>query len=603
MAKHIHDFDAVDTMRHSAAHLLAAAVAELFPGTQFGVGPVIENGFYYDMKTPRPLTTDDFAAIEEKMDALQKAALPFVRREMMLDEAIAYFEQRGQPYKVELLRDIQTRGTTNLKEDELQDFDPEHARASVYETGSFVDLCRGPHVADSSQIGAFKITKLAGAYWRGDEKNDQLTRVYGVAFATQQELDEFLKWEEEAARRDHRKLGAELDLFVYSDLVGPGLPMFTSKGNVLRNALAAFVNDLMVPYDYERVWIPHLAKSDLYKTSGHWDKFSDDIFHVRSAKIDDEFVLKPMNCPHHTQIYASRPRSYRDLPIRYAENTTVYRDENTGQLQGLTRVRCITQDDAHIFCTSEQVKQEVRGIMEIVKQFYHAFGMPLRARLSVHDPEHPEKYLGGAAAWEHAVGVLRELLEESGEAFTTGVGEAAFYGPKIDFMARDAMNREWQLATAQLDFNQPERFALEYTASDGSKQQPVMVHRAILGSIERFTGIIIEHFAGAFPVWLAPVQIKLLPVADKHNNAAMTVSRALRAAGVRVEVDTDAATIGAKVRKSETEKVPLSVVFGDKEASGEPWQVRVRGQKELRVMSRDDFTTWIVTLDKMRQNV
>jgi threonyl-tRNA synthetase len=455
-------------------------------------------------------------------------------------------------------------------------------------------------VGTTAEIGVFKLTKLAGAYWRGQAENDQLTRVYGLAFATQTELDDFLKWQEEAEKRDHRKLGAELDLFAFSDLVGPGLPLFTPKGTQLRQSLADFVSDLMKPYDYERVWIPHLAKSDLYKTSGHWDKFADDIFHVTSEKIDDEFVLKPMNCPHHTQIFASRPRSYRDLPIRYAENTTVYRDENTGQLQGLTRVRCITQDDAHIFCSIDQMKQEVRGIMEIVTKFYQIFGMPLRARLSVRDSQHPENYLGGDETWAKAEGTLRELLEEAGQPYDIGVGEAAFYGPKIDFMASDAINRKWQLATAQLDFNQPERFGLEYAAADGTKQRPVMVHRAILGSIERFAGIIIEHYAGAFPIWLAPVQVKVLAVNDALADAAWTFARDLRAAGVRVAVDDDAATIGAKVRRSETEKVPLSIVYGQKEVDGGALQVRVRGSKEPLVMTAEEFKAYVLRVSAER---
>lgn len=601
MAKHPHEFNSVDTMRHSAAHVLAAAVAELWPGTQFGVGPVIENGFYYDLKTPTSLTADDLETIETKMREIVARDEKFVRREMPIDEAIKFFGGRGQTYKTELLSDLKTRGSTNLKEDELQDIDPEKMTASIYETGSFVDLCRGPHVASSKEIGVFKLTKLAGAYWRGKAENDQLTRVYGVAFAEQSELDNYLHMVAEAEKRDHRKLGAELDLFTFSDLVGPGLPLFTPKGTLLRQLLTDFVAELMLPYGYDRVWIPHLAKSDLYKTSGHWDKFADDIFHVHSEKIDDEFVLKPMNCPHHTQIYASRPRSYRDLPIRYAEATTCYRDENTGQLQGLTRVRSLTQDDAHIFCTLDQVAAEVGGIIEIIKNFYAAFGMKLSARLSLHDPAHPEKYLGGADSWVRAESELKNLLEKFvGSEYETGVGEAAFYGPKIDFMAHDAIGRTWQLATAQLDFNQPERFGLEYADSDGTKKRPVMVHRAVLGSIERFMGIIIEHYAGVFPVWLAPVQVKLLPVADKHNEAARAVAAEMRAAGVRVEVDEDQATIGAKVRKSETEKVPYSVVFGDKEAGGEPWQIRAHGKKEMLVMSAADFKSLVLDLSKKR---
>ena len=599
MAKNPKDFTPLDAMRHSTAHLLAAAVAELHPDAQFGVGPVVENGFYYDMKTSRPLTTDDFVAIEEKMGTLQKSALPFVRREMPIDEAIEFFRARGQQYKVELLSDLKSRGTTNLKDEELQDFDPDSATASVYETGDFVDLCRGPHVATTADIGAFKLTKLAGAHWRGKAENDQLTRVYGVAFATPGELDEFLKQQEEAEKRDHRKLGRELGLFVFSDLVGPGLPLWTPKGTVMRELLNDFVWSLRRAHDYERVTIPHIAKKDLYETSGHWAKYADDLFKIHTRE-DHLFAMKPMNCPHHAQIFASEPRSYRDLPVRFAETTMVYRDEQSGELSGLSRVLSITQDDAHVFCRVSQVRAEAEIVWNIISDFYRTFGFALTPRLSRRDPAAAEKYLGAPEDWDRAEAALQEILVAKGVEWIDGIGEAAFYGPKIDFMAKDSIGRIWQVATIQLDFNQPRNFGLTCVNEQGEKEQIVMIHCAIMGSIERFMSVLIEHYAGVFPLWLAPVQLKLLPVSDKHVDAAMVVARELKAVGLRVSVDADAATIGAKVRRAETEKIPLSVVFGDKEVGGEPWQIRVRGSKEMKIMSVEECIAWLVLVSKER---
>ena len=506
----------IEVMRHSTAHVLAAAVLELFPGTRFGVGPVIEHGFYYDLLTTEPLSAESLQQIEEKMREIKKRREKFVREEMPIDEAIKFFNGRGQDFKVELLRDLKEKGTTRVG-DEFGDLDESKPSAvSIYKTGEFVDLCRGPHIKDSGEIGEFKLTKIAGAYWRGDEKNPMLTRIYGLAFQAEKELKEHLKMLEEAERRDHRKLGAELDLFAFSPLVGPGLPLFTPRGTLLRKLLEEFVTSLQSRYGYERVWIPHITKSELYETSGHWEKFKEDLFHVSSLKSEGQYVLKPMNCPHHTQIYASRPRSYRDLPIRFAEVTTCYRDENTGQLQGLTRVRSLTQDDAHIFCTLDQAKEEMRAIYNVVKQFYAVFEMPLRVRFSVRDPKRPDKYLGGDEIWRRAEGALQDLLKEERLDYELGAGEAAFYGPKLDFIVKDAIGREWQLATLQLDFNMPERFNLVYTDSDGQEKRPVMIHRAILGSIERFLGILIEHYAGVFQLWLSPVQVAMIPVGEAH---------------------------------------------------------------------------------------
>jgi len=583
------DFTKVDTMRHSAAHVLAAAVQELFPEAKFGVGPVIENGFFYDIDLAKPLTPLDLQRIEKRMNQIISRKEAFVREEMPIDEAIEFFSRLKQTFKVELLEDLRSRGTTAVSEEEAGDIEAGAATASIYRTGKFVDLCRGPHVGTTKDIGVVKLKSVAGAYWRGKETNPMLQRVYGYAFPTQTELDEYLKMQEEAEKRDHRKLGVELDLFTYSPLVGPGLPLFTPRGTLLRRELENFVLSLQEPYGYSRVWIPHLAKTDLYKTSGHWDKFQEDLFHVSSKKTEDEFVLKPMNCPHHTQIFASQPRSYRDLPIRYGEVTTVYRDENTGQLQGLSRVRSITQDDAHVFCRLDQVQDEVKIVYKVISRFYAAFKMPLRARLSVHDPKNPKAYLGSPEIWKKAEDTLAALLKGFGRDYELGVGEAAFYGPKIDFIAKDAIGREWQLATVQLDFNLPERFQLEYAADDGSKQRPVMIHRAILGSVERFLGVLIEHYAGAFPLWLAPVQVQIIPVGKDHWKTAKKLQALLQAAGVRAVYDELRETVGYKIRKAERMKVPYMLVIGDKEKTLKSVNVRTRGKKQEKRMTLKAF--------------
>jgi len=579
----------VEIMRHSAAHVLAAAVLELYPEAKLGVGPAIENGFYYDIQTTEPITATALPKIEKRMRKIMQRNEEFRREEMSIDEAIKFFAERKQDFKVELLKDLKEKGTTKVNAEEAGDVGGSAEVASVYWTGDYVDLCRGPHVASAKEIGAFKLKSVAGAYWRGKTDNPMLARVYGYLFATQEELDAHLTMLEEAEKRDHRKLGQELDLFAFSALVGAGLPLFTERGVVIREELEKFVTSLQVPFGYRRVRIPHIAKSDLYKTSGHWDKFEDDLFHVRSKKTDDEFVLKPMNCPHHTQIYAASPRSYRDLPIRMAEVTMVYRDENTGQLQGLSRVRSITQDDAHVFCTMEQVEKEVKNVQDIIKSFYEGFGMPLRIRLSVHDPAHSEKYLGDKAVWEKAVKILEKSIRDDGKDFELGVGEAAFYGPKIDYIAKDAIGREWQLATCQLDFNLPERFKLEYMGEDGEKHRPVMIHRAILGSIERFMAVLIEHYAGAFPAWLAPVQVQVIPVSKDHWDTCRELVAKLEAEGLRVGYDELRETVGYQVRKTEKLKVPYALVIGDNEKTLEKLNVRIRGEKEELPMGYTDF--------------
>ena len=496
----------------------------------------------------------------------------FRREEVDAVQAKKAFE--GNEYKTELIEEFAKDGQT----------------LTFYHSGNYFDLCRGGHSEHpKEELKYFKVLSLAGAYWKGDEKNKMLTRIYGTCFPSKEELDAYLTMMEEAKKRDHRKLGAQLDLFSFSPLVGPGLPLFSPKGAALRRLLEDFVWQIMKPYGYERVWIPHMAKTDLYKTSGHWDKFSDDIFHVSSKKTDEAFVLKPMNCPHHTQIFASKPRSYRDLPLRFSEVTSVYRDENTGQLQGLSRVRSITQDDAHIFCRLDQVKQEAISIYEIITKFYAAFGMPLRLRLSLHDPAHPEKYLGSPDVWNTAEETLKTLLDEMGQVYELGVGEAAFYGPKIDFMAKDAIGRQWQLATIQMDFNQPERFELEYADADGTKKRPVMLHRAISGSIERFIAVLIEHYAGAFPFWLAPVQIRLATVSADFVSFAKTMAAELLLADLRVELDISDEKVGKKIRNAALDKIPWTVVIGQKEVEGGPMTVKVFGQEENLTIKQNEY--------------
>jgi threonyl-tRNA synthetase len=606
----------IETIRHSTAHLLAEAVVSLWPKTRLGVGPVVEHGFYYDLDVRDGqgnavrLTPDHLPKVEKRMRELIARKEPFRREEMPLDQAIAFFRERGQDFKVELLRDLKEKGTTAVRPEEAQDIavdSPTSPRlrgtsrqstvdssrvASVYYTGDkFVDLCRGPHVASTADLGTFKLTTIAGAYWRGKETNPQLQRIYGFAFASQAELDAHLTMLAEAERRDHRKLGDELDLFVFSPLVGPGLPLFTPRGNLIREALEEFVCALEQPHGYQRVRIPHITKRDLYETSGHWQKFAQELFHVRTRE-GHELAMKPMNCPHHTQIYGSRKRSYRELPIRYKEVTSVYRDEQTGELGGLLRVRMITQDDAHVFCRMSQIEAECLKMWDIVDAFYKAFRMPLRVRFSRHDPRQMERYLGTPEIWRRAEEQLQAVIRKRGVTdVIDGLGEAAMYGPKIDFIARDAIGRDWQLATIQLDFNMPERFNLTCTSEEGKDERIVMVHRAILGSLERFMAVLIEHYAGAFPTWLAPVQVALVPVGTKHVAACKKLTKEFAAAGARYELATPDETVGKRIRTYEKLKVPYMLVIGDKEATSSKLAVRVRGKEKLLSVGRKQFLT------------
>ncbi len=579
----------LETRRHSAAHVMAAAIKRLFPDAKFGVGPVIEHGFYYDVDLGRSVTPEDLKTIAHEMKKLVAENPSFEREELSIDEAITRFTSLHQPYKVELLNDLKMRGTTKVSAEVAHDVDvADVSHVSLYKTGDFVDLCRGPHVAEAKDIGAYKLTRTAGVYWRGKEANPQMQRIYGLCFATKEDLAAHEAMLVEAEKRDHKKLGKELGLFVFSDLVGSGLPLWTPRGTMLRVLLDEFVWSLRKEKGYERVTIPHITKKDLYVKSGHWAKFSEELFKI-TTREGHEFAMKPMNCPHHTQIFASEPRSYRDMPQRFAETTMVYRDEQSGELAGLTRVRAITQDDAHVFCRKTQIEQEVFAVWDIIDRFYSTFGFDLKVRLSLHDPDKFEKYLGTPEIWKKAEDQLRSVIVKRGKEYVEGIGEAAMYGPKIDFMGVDSIGRKHQVATIQLDFNMPEGFDLDCVNEQGEKERIVMIHCAIMGSIERFLAVLIEHYAGAFPLWLAPTQISVLPVADRHIEFARTLAAELRSQNLRVIVDEAAESVGKKIREAEKMKYPRMLVVGDKEASGEALTVRIYGEKDQRTMTKEDF--------------
>lgn len=555
-------------IRHTLAHLLAASVRALYPGAKNAIGPAIDNGFYQDFDLPAVISDKDLPKIEKKMRELLKSWKDFERSEVSLEEAKKEFA--WNEYKTEL----------------MEEFSKQAKNLTFYSSGGFVDLCKGGHVDHPNKevaSDAFKLTKTAGAYWRGDEKNKMLTRIYGLAFETKEELDAHLKMLEEAEKRDHKKLGVALDLFVFSDLVGPGLPLWTPKGTLLRNLLDEYVWSLRKSIGYEKVEIPHITKKELYEKSGHWDKFKTELFNIKTREGHD-FAMKPMNCPHHTQIYARKQFSYRDLPQRYANTTTCYRDEQSGELSGLSRVRAFTQDDAHVFCRFSQVKEELAAIWDkVVEPFYKSFGFNLKLRLSLHDPAQPEKYLGGAERWQQAEAMLRELATERKMEFFDGVGEAAFYGPKLDFMATDSIGRQWQVATIQLDMNQPERFDLYCVNEEGAHERIVMLHAAIMGSIDRFLSILIEHTAGFFPLWLSPVQISILPISEKQIEYARSVRKQLLVAdnNFRIEIDERAESIGKKIREATIQKIPYQIIVGEKELEANKVALRTREGKDL----------------------
>lgn len=575
----------IQRMRHSAAHVMAEAIQEQFPGTKFAIGPAIEDGFYYDMETPRPISPDDFPAIEERMRQSIAANHPFEQSKWTRAKALKYFRENDQPYKIEII-------------DNLPD-----SHVGIYQQGPFLDLCRGPHVESTGQIGAVKLMRTAGAYWRGDEHRPMLTRVYGTAWNTQAELDEYLWRLEEARKRDHRKIGREMNLFTFSEDVGPGIPLFLPHGEIIRHEMEKYVRSVQEAHNYQHVWTSNIARVRLYKRSKHWDHYQESMFPMMreardqhegesdAEKIDNSFELKPMNCPSHFTLYKAQRHSYREFPIRYAEFATLYRYEKQGELSGLTRVRSLTQDDSHIFVRHDQIQSEFSDIVDLVREILGTFGLTdYSMRLSLPDFNDKTKYHGNVDIWHAAVADLRAALDAKGLEYTAEEGEAAFYGPKLDLMARDALGREWQLSTIQLDFFQPENFELEYIGEDGQAHRPAVIHRAIMGSTERFLGVLIEHYAGAFPVWLSPVQALVIPISDeKHGAYAQSVYDKLQAAGIRAEVDNRKERMNAKVRDAQLRKIPYMLVVGDKEAEANAVALRLRSNENLGAIPLDDF--------------
>lgn len=577
--------DSLRPLRHSAAHIMAEAVLDLFPGTKFGIGPAIENGFYYDFLLPRPLTPEDFPAIENRMREIIRGKHPFKHSTQTIDEARKSFAD--QPFKLELIDAIAKGELGTHGEQEAKPSDT----VSIYQHDTFTDLCAGPHVHDTAEVpeDAFKLMQIAGAYWRGNEKNPQLTRIYGTAWSSKKDLDEYLWKLEEAKKRDHRKLGKELGLFILPDEVGSGLPIWLPKGAQVRKLIEDYVYQNQVARGYQHVYSPHMGKKQLWVTSGHWDLYSDKMY--SPMDIDGvDYLVKPMNCPMHMMVYKSELRSYKDLPLRIAEIATVYRREQSGELTGLLRVRMITQDDAHMFVTPEQIHPEFLNVIDQTLDQFRTFGFnDFEVTLSVRDPQHKEKYLGGDEQWHHAEDAIIRALDERDLHYVIAEGEAAFYGPKADFMIRDALGRQWQCTTIQVDFQLPQRFQLEYIDADGSAKTPVVLHRAPLGSMERFFAVLVEHYAGAFPLWLAPVQAMIIPIADRHNDYARKVEQKLQAAGMRVQVDARSERMNAKIRDAQLQKIPYMLVVGDKEAEAGAVAVRLRSGQDLKAMPLDDF--------------
>ena len=568
------DTDGKSTMWHSSAHLMAEAIEFYYPGVKLAIGPPVANGFYYDVDfLENTISEKDLEKIEQKMKELAKQKNKFVRQEISKAEAITYFTEKEDPYKLELLENL------------------EDGNITFYTQGEFTDLCRGPHIPDTGFIKAVKLTSIAGAYWRGDEKNKQLTRIYGITFPKQAELTEYLEKVEEAKRRDHRKLGKEMDLFAFSQRVGQGLPLWLPKGAALRERLENFLKKAQKKAGYSQVITPHIGSKDLYVCSGHYEKYGADSFQpINTPDDNEEFLLKPMNCPHHCEIFKTRPRSYKDLPIRFAEFGTVYRYEQSGELHGLTRVRCFTQDDAHIFCSQDQVKDEFKKVIDLVLYIFKTLKFDnFKAQISLRDPENPSKYIGTDENWTKAENAIIEAAAEKGLPTVVELGEAAFYGPKLDFMVQDALGREWQLGTIQVDYNLPERFELEYTGADNQKHRPVMLHRAPFGSMERFVAVLLEHCAGDFPLWLTTEQVAILPISDKYNEYAEKVLELLNNSDIRGFVDDRSEKIGKKIRDSELKKIPFMLIVGDKEAENEEVSVRQRSEGDLGTMKIEEF--------------
>ncbi|MGI6243134.1 MAG: threonine--tRNA ligase [Prevotella sp.] len=570
------DEEGKHTFWHTSAHLLAEALQELYPGIQFGFGPAIENGFFYDVMPAegQTISENDFPKIEAKMRELAKKDEPVVRRDVSKADAMKEFAADGQQYKVEHI-----------------DQDLKDGTISTYTQGSFTDLCRGPHLVSTGRIKAIKITSVAGAFWRGDAKREQMTRIYGITFPKKKMLDEYLAMLEEAKKRDHRKIGKEMELFMFSDRVGKGLPIWLPKGTQLRLRLQELLRRILKPYNYQEVITPGIGSKNLYVTSGHYAHYGKDAFQpIHTPEEDEEYMLKPMNCPHHCEIYARKPRSYKDLPLRIAEFGTVMRYEKSGELHGLTRVRSFTQDDAHIFVRPEQVKAEFENVIDIIQRVFRIFGFEdYEAQISLRDPKDTDKYIGSDEIWEESQNAIREACKEKGMKAREEIGEAAFYGPKLDFMVKDAIGRRWQLGTIQVDYNLPARFKLEYTAEDNSKQVPVMIHRAPFGSLERFTAVLIEHTAGHFPLWLTPDQVAILPISEKFNNYAQEVKKYFDSNDVRAYIDDRNEKIGRKIRDNELKRVPYMVIVGEKEATEGLVSMRKQGGGEQASMKMEDF--------------
>ncbi|GER88576.1 threonine--tRNA ligase [Dictyobacter vulcani] len=570
------NYTPIQRMRHSAAHVMAEAIQEIFPDARFAIGPAIEDGFYYDFDLPRPLTPDDLPEIEQRMRCIIAARHPFQHDRWPREQALEYFHTKGQDYKVEIIE--------NLSD----------AEVGIYQQGNFLDLCRGPHVGNTDEIGPIKLMRVAGAYWRGDEHRPMLQRIYGTAWFTQEEMDQYLWRLEEAQKRDHRKLGRELKLFTFSDDVCAGVPQFYPRGETLRHLMESYVRETQERYGYQHVWTSNIGKVRLYKTSKHWYTYRENMFPVmkgdQEASDDDAYVLKPMNCPHHILLFKSQMHSYRELPIRYAESDTLYRYEKTGTLTGLARVRSLTQDDAHVFMRPDQIQEEFNRSVNLTLEVFETYGLQdYWIRLSLRDPQKKAEYVGSDEVWEIAEATLREAVESKGIQYEEGIGEAAFYGPKLDFMVRDALGREWQCSTIQLDFVQPMNFELEYIGEDGQPHRPVMLHRAVTGATERFMAMLIEHFAGAFPVWLAPVQAMIIPIADRHQDYAYKVLEQLKTAGIRAEVDIRGERMNAKIRDAQMQKIPYMLVVGDKEATAEAVSVRLRTNVDLKSLPLTQF--------------
>lgn len=574
----------ITAIRHTLAHLLAQAVLQDFPKAQLTLGPAVDNGFYYDVDFGDDKVSDEhLKSFQKTMRKSLSKWTEFTHEVVSREEALKRFE--GNPYKAELINDIADRGDT----------------ITLYTCGGFTDLCRGGHAENPAKeisTDSFKLDRVAGAYWRGDEKNKMLTRIYGLAFESPEALDAYIMQREEAIKRDHRKVGVEQDLFTFSDLVGSGMPLYTPRGNIVRNAIINYSRELNARLGFGEVHTPNVNKAELFKISGHYDAYKEDMMSVRSQYVEDEMFLKPMNCPQHTQIYSSRPRSYRDLPIRYADFANLYRDERPGQLSGLTRLRSFAQDDGHIFCREDQVEGELLNVLDVIKDALSTYGVGYWIRLSLRDPNNKEKYLGSDEAWEQSQSQLRTILEKSGVEFKAAEGEAAFYGPKLDIMAVDGLGREWQISTIQVDRTMPTRFGLEYTGDDGAKHTPVMIHRALIGSPDRFMGILIEHYAGAFPLWMAPVQVRVLPVSETHTDYAAATVDALLQKGIRAELDYND-TLGKRIRSVKVQKVPYYIVVGDEEVNGNSVTVEDRaGNKET--IAIEDFASKLTSLISSR---